>query len=229
MLKPQKKISKREMKQDPLITWYFEAQKWFESRKKLLSYVGFGVIALVAAGWIYTNNRTQAEQNASTALGKVLRYYDLGQYELAINGIPQENVRGLQSIVDEYDGTASGEQAQFYLANAYYNQQQYDKALENFSGADLDDPKVVASVGAGEGACHEALGQFAEAGASFERAAGAASDQLLTPEYLYHAARNFIKSGDRVRAESLLTKLKKEHPTSVYAREVDKLLAQVNL
>lgn len=228
MLKPQKRIPKREMRQDPLITWYAEAQMWFESRKKLLSYIGLGVVVLVAGGWIYFNNRTQAEQNASTGLGKVLRYYDLGQYELAVNGIPQENIRGLQSIVDEYDGTPSGEQAQFYLANAYYNQQQYDKALENFAGTDLDDPMIAASVRAGQGACQEALGRFAEAGSSFAEASGAASDEILAPEYLFHAARNFIKSGDRARAESLLTKLKKDHPTSVYTREVDKLLAELN-
>jgi len=228
MLKPQKKISKREIKQDPLITWYFEARQWFESRKKILSYVGLAVVALIVGGWVYMNNRTQAEQNASAGLGKVLRYYDQGQFELAINGIPQENIRGLQSIVDEYDGTASGEQAQFYLANAYYNQKQYDKALENFDGTDLDDPTLVASVRAGQGACHEALAQFEEAGSSFEEASGIASDEILAPEYLFHAARNFIKSGDRARAESLLTKLKKDHPMSAFAREVDKLLAELN-
>ena len=228
MLKAQKKIPKREMKQDPLITWYFEAQQWFESRKKLLSYIGLAVVAVIAGGWIYMNNRTQAEQNASAALGKVMRYYDLGQYELAINGIPQENIRGLQSIVDEYDGTASAEQSQFYLANAYYNLRQYDKALEQFAGADLDDAMFVASVRAGQGACYEALGQYAEAGSSFEEASNISSDELLTPEYLYDAGRNFIKSGDRTRAESLLTKLKKDHPMSVYAREVDKLLAELN-
>jgi len=228
MLKAQKKIPKREMKQDPLITWYFEAQQWFESRKKLLSYIGLAVVAVIAGGWIYMNNRTQAEQNASAALGKVMRYYDLGQYELAINGILQENIRGLQSIVDEYDGTASGEQAQFYLANAYYHQRQYDKALTNFAGTDLNDPMLAASVRAGQGACHEALGQYAEAGSSFEEASGIAADEILTPEYLYDAARNFIKIGGRARAQSLLTKLKKDHPMSVYAREVDKLLAELN-
>jgi len=228
MLKPQKKIRKREIKQDPLITWYVDTQKWYESHRKLVSYAATGLVVLIIAGWIYINNKQQAEVNATTALGKIIRYYDQGQYELAINGIPQENIRGLQSIVDEYDGTSSGEKAQFYLANAYYDQKLYDKALENYEGADLTDPIHAASVSAGEAACYEALGQYQEAGTLFEKAAGIGSDDLLTSEYLYHAARNLIRAGEGERARDLLTKLKKDYPTSVYAREVDLLLAQLN-
>jgi tetratricopeptide (TPR) repeat protein len=228
MLRPQKKITKREIKKDPLITWYAEAREWFENHQKLLSYVGLGVLALAVAGWVYYNNKTQAENNATTDLGKVLTYYDKGQYELAVSGVPQENIRGLQSIVDEYDGTSSGEKAQFLLANAYYNLKQYDKALENFKGTDMTDPVHAASVSAGEAACYEAMGNYQEAGSLFEKAASVGADDLLSSEYLYDAARNLIKSGGKEKARELLKKLKKDYPTSVYAREAELLLAQAN-
>src|SRR5512140_574676 len=126
MLKPKKGISKKEIKEDKLVTTYFRTQAWMEANRKLVTYIVSLPILLAVVLWFVANNRRQSNERATTDLAKVFQLYDQGQYKLAIDGIPQENIRGLQSIVDDYGSTKSGEMAKLYLAESYFNLKDYD-------------------------------------------------------------------------------------------------------
>ncbi len=227
MLKPKKKISKREMKEDKLVTTYFEAQSWFEANRKRLSSAFFTVLIIGVAGWFYYNNRAAHNLAATADLGKIIRYYDAGNFEIAINGSPQENIRGLQQIVDEYSGTKSGEFATFYLANANFFLGNYEKALQYYEEVDISDGALNAAVKAGIGACHEARGNHAEAAAYFEKAAQEDDRKLHTAEHLFHAGYNYLLAGNTDKADETLKRLKKNFPNSPYAREADRLLVRI--
>ena len=227
MLKPKKKISKREIKEDKLVTTYFEAQSWFELNKKRISTVATILAVVVAAIWIYYNNRATGDLNATTDLGKVMRYYDQGQYQIAINGAPQENIRGLEQIVSDYGSTPTGQIARLYLANCYFSLSQYDKALELYRDTDVSDKGLMASVYAGIAACEVEKGNIAEGARMFEKAAGTDSGEMNTAEYLYRAAGSYLQAGEKEKASELLERLKKDFPQSTYAREADRLVAQV--
>jgi len=227
MLKPKKRISKREIKEDKLVTTYFEAQSWFELNKKRISTVATILAVVVAAIWIYYNNRATGDLNATTDLGKVMRYYDQGQYQIAINGAPQENIRGLEQIVSDYGSTPTGQIARLYLANCYFSLSQYDKALELYRDTDVSDKSLMASVYAGIAACEVEKGNIAEGARMFEKAAGTDSGEMNTAEYLYRAAGGYVQAGEKEKASELLERLKKDFPQSTYAREADRLVAQV--
>jgi len=227
MLKPKKKISKREMKEDKLVTTYFEAQSWFEANRKRVSSVFFTILVIGIAGWFYYNNRSTQNLAATADLGKIIRYYDAGNFETAINGSPQENIRGLQQIVDEYGGTESGEFATLYLANAYFSLGNYEKALQYYEDADISDGGLNAAVKAGIAACHEARGNHAEAAAYFEQAAQEDEQKLHAAEHLFHAGTNYILAGNKDKADEILKKLKANFPASPYAREADRLLVRI--
>ncbi len=227
MLRPKKKISRREIKQDQLVTTYFKAQNWFEEHRKVISSGTVALIVVLLAGWIYVNNQMRNEESAKAALGAILPYYDQDRWEVAINGVLQENIRGLSAIVSEYDGTPSGELAKFYLANAYYNLKNYDEASMYFEQADLDDPILVASAKAGEAACAEAKGNWQEAASMFEAASDLVTDEMFASEYLFDAATCYARAGNKDRSAELLKKLKKEYPTSTYARDAERLMVQV--
>jgi predicted negative regulator of RcsB-dependent stress response len=224
MLTPKKKISKREIKEDRLVTTYFEAQSWFEANRKRVSSTFFTVLIAGVAVWFYYNNRSTQNLAATADLGKIIRYYDAGNFEVAVNGSPQENIRGLQQIVDEYGGTESGEFATLYLANAYFSLGNYEKALQYYEDVDTGDSGLDASAKAGIAACHEARGRYAEAASYFEQAAQTDDRKLHTAEHLFHAGHNFILAGQREKADEVLKKLKANFPTSPYAREADRLL-----
>jgi tetratricopeptide (TPR) repeat protein len=229
MLRPKKKVTKKEMKQDSLVTGYFEAQAWYAGHKNLLKGIGLGVIAFVIAIVVILNNLRTQEQSATTELGKVLPYYDRGSYELAINGNPSENIRGLQDIARDYGSNTPAEMARLYLANSYYQLKEYDKALEYYREVDLDDPLLMASASSGIGACLEVKGEHAEAALAFERAASFHTVDSYRVEQIHHAARNFAAAGKNQKAVELFRRITKEYPTSIYAREAERSIAQYSL
>ena len=229
MLRAKKKISQRVIKEDALVTTYFKAQVWYDENKKSVSTVAGIVAVLAVALWFYSNNVRANGDRATSELAKVFSFYDNGQYQIAINGIPEKNISGLQSIVDNYGGTKAGNIAKFYLANAYYNSQNYDKALEyfnDFSGS--SNSLIDNSAVAGMGACYEAKGNFKKAAEDYEKAALKDSDDPNAADNLVNAARNYGKSGDKDRAIELLKKVKKDYPTSNVARDVDRYIAEVS-
>jgi tetratricopeptide (TPR) repeat protein len=229
MLKPQKKISKREIKEDKLITKYFETRKWIEENTKILSYVGIGLAGLVLVGFLWTKSRADSNEKATAMLAKVSQYYDEGRYDLAINGVPQEGTQGLQAIVDELGSTHAGEIAKLYLANSYYALKNYDKALSTYDNISISDKMITASAYAGMAACYEAKSDFNQAASYFEKAASKNMTEVQAPENLQRSAINYAAAGKKEKAVELLQKLKKEFPTSSYARDVDLYIAEFSV
>ena len=234
MLKPKKKITKKEIKQDSLVTAYAETTKFYYENKKLISYAVTALVIVVILALVYMNNRKQNNEKAATELGKVFTLYDNGasdhkQYKTAIDGQPERGIMGLKAIVDNYGSTQAGELARFYLASAYYQLGQFDDALPQFESFGNGSDFLKASALAGAGGCYEAKGQFDKAASAFEKAAGTISDPLNTPDYLSSAARCYGRAGNKSKAVSLYKLLKKEYPTSTYAHEADKFIAEYSV
>jgi tetratricopeptide (TPR) repeat protein len=229
MLKPQKKISKREIKEDKLVTKYFEARTWLDENTKILSYVGIGLAALIVIGFLWSKSRADSNEKATAMLAKVTPYYDEGRYDLAINGVPQEGTQGLQAIVDELGSSNAGEVAKLYLANSYFALKNYDKALSTYDNISVSDKMMTASAYAGMGACYEAKGDYSHAAIYFEKAASKNTAEVQAPENLQRSAINYAAAGQKEKAVELLQKLKKEFPSSSYAREVDRYIAEFSV
>jgi tetratricopeptide (TPR) repeat protein len=228
MLRAQKKISKRVIKEDTLVTTYFKAQTWYDENKKRISTVG-GILLVVVLGlWFYSNNMRANNERATTGLARVYSFYDNGQYIIAINGMPEKNIAGLQSIVDNYGSTNAGNLAKFYLASAYYNTQEFDKALKYFDDFSGSNSLLTNSALAGMGACYEAKGDFKKAAENYEKAALKNTDDPNAADNLMSAARNFGRSGEKERAIELLKRVKRDYPTSTAARDVDRYIAEVS-
>jgi len=226
MLKPQKKVSRREIKEDKLVTAYFETRSWMEQNTKILSYVAIGLVGLAVIGFLWSKNRADSNDKATTMLAKISQYYDAGKYDLAINGVPQEGTQGLQAIVDEHGSTKTGQLAKLYLANSYYALKNYDKALECYEDISVSDKLVSASALAGAAACYEAKGDLSKAASYFEKAASKNMTPIQAPENLQRSAANYAAVGKKEKAVELLQTLKKEFPASTYARDVDRFIAE---
>lgn len=227
MLKPPKKIKKRELKEDRLVLTYYKVREFIESNRKVISYAITGVIILIIAGIIYRNNLKAENERAETLLSKVIRYYDTGDYKTAIDGIPQRNIQGLRYIAENYSGTEAGALAAYYLANAYFALGDYDNAMKYFREYDGDDPMLIASTLAGIAAIYEVKGEYAKAAEYFEKAALVFPDNILVPEYLYNSARNYRIIGRFEKALRLYERVKKDYPNSEYVRYIDIYIASL--
>lgn len=214
------------MKEDRLVTKYFETRTWIEEHRRLAGYIIAAPIVLAALWFWWSQKTAEWNESATTQLAKVQLYYDQGNYDQAINGVVQEGTQGLKAIVDEYGNTRTGELARFYLANSYFALGNYDKALECYKEVSVSDKLISASALAGIAACYEAKGNHDEAGGYFEKAASKDMSGIQAPDNLRNAATNFAAAGKNEKAVELLKTLKKEFPNAPAARDIDRYIAE---
>ncbi len=229
MLKPRKKITKKELKQDKLVTGYFKTVDFLRNNRKIVSGTITGLVIATIVVIAYMNNMRSSNTKAATELSQVLNLFDGGAYQVAINGDPTQNIPGLKSIVENYGGSESGQQAKIYLADCYYYLGNYAEALKYFKDYGGGDKFLQASAYAGEAEIYGLRNDYTKAADYYDRAASRDSKNFLTPQYLLGAARNYIKIGKKDRALALLDRAKKDFPNSPYASNLDYYIAQAKI
>jgi TolA-binding protein len=229
MLTPKKKIkvSAKDLKKDELLTFVEKASEWYYANQRNAIVAVVAILAIVGALWSYSYHVRSNNERASAELGKVYSLYDNGQYKEAIEGIPQDTILGLKSLVENYDGTDAGEIAELYLANAYSMTNDYENALKHFESCSVSDARLKAAVIAGIASCNEIKKNYREAAEHYRKAASLSGISVATPEYLFNAANNFALCGEKETARELYNRLKKEFPQSQQARDIDRFLAAI--
>lgn len=229
MLAKRKKISKKKIKEDKLITYYSKALEFVDTYSKQII-IGIGVLAVIIAGTVIYQNKAAADNiAATTALSKIIPNYEQKNYQSAIEGQPGTDLIGLKNIVENYGSSAQGEVAKLYLGNSYYYTGKYDEALKVYSEMSNSQPSLSAAAFAGQGACFEAKNDFAQAAEKFEKAAHVYKFNALNSSYLLHSGINYIKAKNYDSAKTVLDLVKKEYKNSNEAKEVDKYLDVVEL
>jgi tetratricopeptide (TPR) repeat protein len=229
MLRAKKKITKREMKEDALITAYVKVTKFYEEHKKKISMGVTALAVVIIASVLYANNQAQNNENASAQFGRVFQLYDSGQYQPAIEGMPERNIIGLRTIVDNYGSTRAGELARFYLANAYYQLGKYSEALQAYEDFSSDSRLLSVSRLSGIGSCYAGLGQHEKAAEYFEEATVKYPGDVSAPENLNSAAHNYVLAGEKSKALDLYKKLKRDHPTTTFGRDAERFITQLSV
>lgn len=127
MLKPKKKITRKEIKKDPLLETIYEAQQWVKDHRKLLSQIGTGLVILIVALFFLNNQRTKTHDTTATELGQAI---------VALQNNDSENAKYmLQLLVDEHGRTRDGIRAQYLLGKLYYDEGDLETAvpyIENY-------------------------------------------------------------------------------------------------
>ena len=228
MLRPKKKFSRKELKEDALVTWYVRLRTLYDTNRRAISIAITVVVLAVAGVLVYLKNRSDHNEAAITALGTVFEMYDAGQYQTAVDGVPERNIKGLKAIVDDYGNSPTGDLARFYLANALYQLGRYDEALKAYDDFSPSGELLSVARLSGLGACQEAKGEFPKAAAQFEKAATQYPSDVNAAEYLNDAARDYGQAGEKEKAIDLYRRIKKNYPTSAFARDADRFIAQLS-
>jgi predicted negative regulator of RcsB-dependent stress response len=168
------------------------------------------IVVLAGAAWLYFRSQNEAATNeGALALSRVREYYDAGDYEKALKGDPArkvrgQNVRGLEWIAREYDGTETGNVAALYAGNALLAQRKADQAAKYFDDADdSGSPLVQAGAMAGLAATREGKNDFKGAAELYEKAAGLGAEIGFAARYKYFAALAHEKANNKEKAEEL--------------------------
>ena len=234
MLNPKKKLAKKEIKKDPLLSSYEKATGFYYSNKKNLTRMVLALLAFIAGIFWYADNRRQNNDHAMSELGKVFSIYDQAssnpsQYAVAINGQTEKGIVGLKAIVNKYGGSHGGEIARCYLANCYRMTGKFDEAISEYKSFSPPTTLLKASAQAGLGACYEAKKQYADAASAYDKAANVASNPLVTPDYMVAAARCYGLSGEKEKAVAMFKRIKVEYPNTAAARDADRYIGQFSV
>ena len=107
MLKPKRKITKKEIQRDPFIESIFSFKEHINQKKSIYTKAIIGVFAVFILGYLYTNNQYSNLDAAENLMSKAMVYIDLGDNDNAMIY--------LQEVIDEYGNTDMGLNANYYL------------------------------------------------------------------------------------------------------------------
>lgn len=228
MLTKQKKLSRKEIKEDKLVGMYYKSQSYFEENKnKIFIYLGVIAIAVVAV-ILYLNYRNSQNDEAGTHLAKVMDMYDSGDYLGAIEGKKDVKLLGLKEIVAQYGSTENGETAKIYLANSYVNLGKPEEAIKYYEDYSGDIEIYVAASLAGQAAYYAYKDEYEKSADLYLKASRVSKTDVLNSDYMLQAAINYFEAGDTEQSKSLLQAIKDDYKTSAAYAQVDKYLSQIN-
>lgn len=207
-----------EMNKDEILQTDVEAPKGVFDRvtnfvthnSKLVSWVSIGAVLIVVIAYFginyYTKSKAENIEKASTALSRVLPFYqakDAESIEKALNGdktmlVRNEAVIGLIDITKKYDGTPQAKLAALYAANLYIVKKNYTEAEKYFKIALSSDSKLVLEGSyAGLGAIAEANGKFDDAISNYKKAVDNYTNYASKNRYEYYMGLCFEKLGKK--------------------------------
>ena len=228
MLTKQKKLSRKEIKEDKLVEFYYKSQALFEENKnKVFTYLGIVAIVVVAI-ILFMNYRNSQNEEAAAHLSKVMDMYDMGDFLGAIEGKKDVKLLGLKDIVAEYGSTENGETAKIYLANSYANLGKTEEALKYYQDYSGDIDIYIAASLAGQGGYYAAKSEYEKAADLYMKASKISKTDVMNSNYMFQAAVNYFDAGEKEQAKDLLKIIKEDYKTSAVYSQVDRYLSQLN-
>ena len=195
------KITKRQMKEDPLVTAAFRATaQWERHGSRIL--VGIGVLALLALlGFFMMQARSKAEAKASGDLFRANLAAMQGDY---VSAAPI-----LKEIVDNEPGTAAARDAMLLLGDSYASQGKpgdaatwYQKYIDKAGSKDRQRIGYLALASALEDA-----GQFGPAANAFASSAERSDTDNLRGRAMLGQARCLARAGQTPKAVEIYKKI----------------------
>jgi TolA-binding protein len=215
MLRPTKKIHRKEIKEDALVTHYFRLRKLHERFSRQVNIGLMVVLAMMVVGILMTRSKRGAEVKAREKLGLAEQAYYMNDYPRVI--------KDMEPILKGFPGTRAAGTAAFYIANAYFNQanlieaERYFKMVVDHYGQNT---LFSASSLAGLAAIEESRKQNEKAAQLFEKAGKQYPDLYTAPFFLKQAARCYLSAGKKTEARELLDRIQKKYPESAVSEEV---------
>ena len=215
MLRPRKRISKREIKEDALVTFYVRVQKVVKQYSKQLNIGFFALLFVIVISVLMIRSKRNAEMTSSSKLGIAEQFYFSMNYQNAIDE--------LLKIVEVYPGTKSAGMAVFYIANSYFELKEFDNAktyYQNYLEGYKNNKMITASSLAGVAACLEQQSLFLESAGFYERASKKYAVGFKAPFYLKDAGRCYILAGQNEKGKEMAQFLIDKYPDSNLVNEM---------
>ena len=112
MLKPKRKITRKEIKKDPLLETIDSIEVKFEKNKKTYGNIAILVFLVLIGGYIFTNKQNQNKIDSNSALGLAM---------VAYSNMDYENAKfQFESIKSNFVNTSSANTSSYFLGKIAY-------------------------------------------------------------------------------------------------------------
>lgn len=192
------KITKRQMKEDPLVTAAFKATDLWERHGSRILVAGGALALLGLLAFFMSQARAKAEEKASGDLFRASLAVNQGEYDSAV---PM-----LREIVDNQPGTDAARQAMLYLGDSYLAQKKpgdaatwYRKFIDKAGG---DRAKLRLGHYA-LGTALEDAGEFGPAANAYAEAARRSTTDNERGRAMLAQARSLLRAGQTAKASDL--------------------------
>ncbi|MDE6070272.1 MAG: tetratricopeptide repeat protein [Alistipes sp.] len=210
-----------------------KTELFLEKNGRTMSYV---IVALfLLAALIYGYRALIVAPRAEKAAAMIAQAQSLFEsetpdYELALAG--DANGAGFLDVVEQFGGTPSGNLAKHYAGICYLRLGDLEQAaayLAKFSPVSGIPGAIVNAQNYGlQGDVAVEQQNYAKAVKFYNKAVKASDNNLTAPMYLRKAALAEQAQGNKAAAAALLERILASYPSSMEAREAEKLLGGVN-
>ncbi len=206
-----------------------QSEAFIIKHKNLIIGVVAGIVLIVAGVLLYKNLYAEPrEAKAQAALVSPQSYFEMDQYEWALNG-DSITSKGFLKIADEFSGTDAANLSHYYAGICYMQLGDYLNAIKELNKFSGDDALVAPAALAALGNSYAELEQLDKASSFLLKAADKADNLSLSPIYLVQAGEILLKQGKYDDAVAAYTKVKEKYAQSFQAMEIDKYIEKAKL
>ncbi len=192
-------------------------QLFYEKNKKMITYVGGGLVVLIAAVLYYKMMYLPEKENeASNEIFWAQNYFEVDSFNIALKGgvtvmspDGQKQIMGFEQIADEYSMTKSGSLANYCAGICYLRTGKFEQAIEFLQKYSGDD-EMIAPIAVGAiGDANMELNKVDEAIKFYLKAAEKSNNNFTTPFYLKKAGFAYEQKSNFSEALALYESIKK--------------------
>ncbi|MCD6204428.1 MAG: tetratricopeptide repeat protein [Candidatus Marinimicrobia bacterium] len=222
MLKPKRKIIRKEIKKDPVLEKIAQTEHFLREKGKLLSYVLIAVLVVAVLSIAMIRSKNKANREAAGELG-------IAQMALTVGDVDNAIVQ-FEALIDRNPGTKSAGMATLMLASAYMSKDDYENGELNYRKY-IDDygheAMFIAAAYNGLGVCYEKKEDFQKAADYFKKGGDESPYEFLKTECYINAIRNYLEIKNTAKAEALLKQIDPDNLDYKMKSEYDVLAAKV--
>ncbi len=205
-----------------------QTENFFEKNSKMVVVAIVVIFVLAAAIFGYKKLIVEPRLNDAQEMLFEAQYrfeQQNADFALALNG--DENAPGFAQVIEKYGNTPAGNLATVYAAACALRLGDFDAAesyLAKFSNVKGSTGELVNAMAVGiRGEIAVEKGDYAGAAAIFEKAVSVSDNNYTAPLYLRKAAMAYEAAGEAEKAKKCLETINDKYPSSIEAREAEKL------
>lgn len=198
MLKKYKRLTRKEMKKDPLVLFTAQAAEYLRGEWiKIASIIGVVALVVVVAV-VFGQGRKKGEMNA----------YDAAMTAMQNNA--PETTDLLKRVVSKYSGSVSASEALIYLGNRYYQQKDLansEKCYTEYVKKYASDPVNGFNAYNNLGGIYEEKGDFKTAAQTYEKYVEKFTNSVFAPKMHLNAGKAYLSAKDNEAAKRNFEKI----------------------